>query len=401
MARHDHGYTLVELVVVILIFSIVMTLISVSFNRIVTSSGQLVKSVETDIGGLIGLELLRCDLEMAGFGLFWSMPTAMTYNEAESEILVKGCSGGCPDADASFFNDGLPRNPPQNPEPPRAYVIGDGVGYNGSDYLVLKGTPLAMNQTSRSWAYLNYSSPTKTLIKSSKPIIPDTELIPGKGQRVIVVKSGVSAAGVPRRELVTNGGTFSLAFDPPLENFEPKSKQDNYLVYGVADKDDSAHLKIPFNRSDYYITRKASSSKTCAKGTGVLYKTTIDQKGGTTEYPILDCVADMQVVLYLDTNGDGNIDYHPDPDDIEFDAADLREQLKEVRVYILSQQGKKDMGYTFPLDNPEEAIVVGDQLLDHKLGQVWSQAKLTETFGAGWRNYRWKLYTIVVQPKNL
>lgn len=394
MARHDHGYTLVELVVVMLIFSIVMTLISVSFNRIVTSSGQLVKSVETDIGGLIGLELFRCDLELAGFGLFWSMPTAVSYNEAESEILVDGCSGGCPNADASLFNDGLPQIPCN---PPRAYVIGDKVGYNDSDYLVLKGTPLAMNQTSRSWAYLNYSSPTETLIKSSKSSIPDTELIPGKGQRVIVVKSGVSAAGVPRRELVTNGGTFSLAFNPPLENFEPNSKQDNYLVYGVADKEDSADLKIPFNRSDYYISRKASTSKNCAKGTGVLYKTTINQNSTVTEYPILDCVADLQVVLYMDTNGDGDIDYHPDPGDIEFDAANLREQLKEIRVYILSQQGKKDMGYTFP----ENTIVVGDPDLDLKLGQEWTQTKMSDTFSADWRHYRWKLYTIVVQPKNL
>lgn len=398
MVRHDRGYTLVELIVVMLIFSIVMALISVSFNRIVTSSGQLVKSVETDIGGLIGLELLRCDLELAGFGLFWSMPTAMTYNEAESEILVKGCSGGCPDADASFFNDGLPRTPPQNPEPPRAYVIGDGVGYNDSDYLVLKGTPLAMNQTSRSWAYLNYSS-TETLIKSSKSSIPDSELIPGDDQRVIVVKSGVSASGVPRRELVTNGVTFSLAFNPPLGNFKPTSKQDNYLVYGVADKD-SADLNIPFNRSDYYISRKESISKTCAKGTGVLYKTTINQDSKVTEYPILDCVADMQVVLYLDTNGDGVPDYHP-AGNIGLDAAELREQLKEIRVYILSQQGKKDMGYTFPVKEAEKAITVGDSDFGSGLGQVWSQAKLTDTFGVGWRNYRWKLYTIVVQPKNL
>jgi len=392
MARHDYGYTLVELVVVMLIFSIVMTLISVSFNRIVTNSGQLVKSVETDIGGLIGLELFRCDLELAGFGLFWSMPAAMTYNEAESEIMVDGCSGGCPDADASLFNDGLPQVPCK---PPRAYVIGDKVGYNDSDYLVLKGTPLAMNQTSRSWAYLNYSS-TGAVIKSSKSNIQGTELIPGKGQRVIVVKSGVSAAGVPRRELVSNGGTFSLAFDRPLENFEPKSKQDNYLVYGVADKEDSADLNIPFNRSDYYISRKESISKTCAKGTGVLYKTTINQDSTVTDYPILDCVADMQVVLYLDTNGDGVPDYHP-AGDSGLDSAELREQLKEIRVYVLGQQGKKDMSYSFP----GKAIVVGDPLLDLKLSQEWTQSKMTDTFGTDWRHYRWKLYTIVVQPKNL
>jgi prepilin-type N-terminal cleavage/methylation domain-containing protein len=395
MSDPDDGYTLVELVVVMFIFAVVMTIISASFNKIVASSGQITKAGETDIGGLIGLELFRSDLELAGFGLPWSLPGAVIYSESSDDVLAD-CPDGCPKAKASAFND-APSNAP------RAYVVGDNVGYNGSDYLVLKGTALGMSATSRKWSYLSYSS-TGAVIKPSKSA--DFELTPGNSDRVIVIKSGITS-GSAIRELVTNGpgsSSISLLLNQPLSpGFLPASKDDNYtyLVYGVAPADSSA-LSFPFNRADYFISRKDKDPNipsTCADNTGVLYKTVINQSPPPTKFPLLDCVADMQVVLYMDTNGDGKVDYHPHLSDSEFTAGDLREQLKEIRVYILAQQGKKDAGYSYPLENLP--IIVGDASLDQSLGRRWSQSDLAATFGSDWRHYHWKLYTIVVQPKNL
>lgn len=393
MARHDEGYTLVELIVVILIFLTVMTLISVSFNRIVASSGQIAKSAETDIGGLIGLEVLRCDLELAGFGLPWSLPSGVTYEEAGNYVLVAGCPDNCPQANASFFNDAPS-------DAPRAYLVGNNAGYNGSDYLVLKGTALGMSEVSRSWSYLNYTS-NGVIVKPSKYKV---ELTLGKSDKVIVIKSGV-AAGEATRELVSDGigrGCFGLVFDDPSSDdfrpFHPKCREDNYLVYGVA-RADSPDLTFPFNRADYYISRTGSISPICAPHTGVLYKTTINQDGKPTYYPLLDCVADMQVVFHTDNNGDGEADFHQS--DNLAAAGDLRERLKEVRVHILAQQGKKDPGYSYPVQDPGRAIFVGAAGLDPSLGRIWTQSALSERFGAEWRNYRWKLYSVVVQPKNL
>ena len=408
MTEEDAGYTLVELVVVIFIFTVVMALISASFNKIVSSSGQIVKSAETDIGGLIGLEVLRSDLELAGFGLPWSLPAGFSYSEASAGVQVTGCQDGCPNADAARFNDapGAPFAPGDNV--PRAIVVGNNVGFNGSDYLVLKGTALAMNTTSRCWSYLNYSS-SGAVIKPSKS---EVELTPGNGDRTIVLKNGVTA-GAASRALVTdsngNGNAFTLVFDTPLSSgFLPKSRLDNYLVYGVAPSPssnstaNSSALTFPFNRSDYFISRTSDSiSPTCAPNTGVLYKMTINQDSSVTKYPLLDCVADMQVILYMDTDGDGKVDYHPDPTDNTFSASDLRQQLLEVRVYILAQEGKKDQGYTYPLD--QLPIVVGDPTLTStvNLVQSWDQTKMRTTFGSDWLHYHWKLYTIVVHPKNM
>ena len=397
MVRHQEGYTLTELVVVILIFSVVMTVISVSFNKIAVSSGQIVKAAETDIGGLIGLELLRCDLELAGFGLPWSLPADASYSEASSDVEVAGCADGCPGAAASLFNDAPSAAP-------RGMVLGNNVGYNHSDYLVLKGTALGMSATSRSWSYLNYSS-TGAVIKPSKS---EVELVPGNGDRVIVVKAGVSS-GVATRELVTAGGSaFSLTFNLPLpQAFQPASRLDSYQVFGVAPADASNPLAFPFNRADYYISRPDNISTACAPGTGVLFKTTLNQNGSLTKYPLLDCAADLQVIFYLDTDGDGTVDYHrpAQTSDPSPTLEELQAQVREVRIYILAQLGKKDPGYLYPVNDPNKVIVVGDAPLDQSLGEtfgsVWTQSALTNTFGSSWRNYHWKIYSIVVQPKNL
>ena len=379
MARHEEGYTLAELVVVILIFSVVMTLISISFNRIVAGSGQISRSVESDIGGLIGLELLRSDLESAGFGLPWTL-SGVTYQETTKGEMVSGYPG----TSALSFND-------DPPEAPKAYKSGNDVGFNGSDYLVLKGTPLAMSGTSRSWSYMNYTA-NGVVVKPSKS---EVELIPGDHERTIVLKSSVRS-GSAQRELVAVGSTtFTLVFDEQLRpEFLPKRSEDQYLVYGVAPKAENSPnntLVYPYNRADYYISRDDDTSQSCAGHTGVLYKATMNhqpQHPTYTPIPILDCVADLQVVFMMETSSDGIL--VPENDISGYNAEDLRALLKEVRVYVMAQQGKRDPDYSYPAGDPQRVLVVGDR--------VWSKSDFVAN---GWLNYHWKVYTIVVQPKNL
>jgi prepilin-type N-terminal cleavage/methylation domain-containing protein len=392
MARHEAGYTLVELVVVILIFSIVMTLIAVSFNRIAASSAQIVRSAETDIGGLIGLELLRTDLELAGFGLPWSLPSGFSYSEG-------GCLVNC-----DQYTDAPG-------DVPRAVVAGAGAGLNGSDYLVLKGTALGSNAASRSWSYLNYTS-NGVLIKPSRS---EAELSPASGDRVIVLKTG--GTGVANRELVARADQNFTLFLDQIRNldaavFRPNEPAGRYLVYDVAPPDTQTpgeNLEFPFNRADYYLKIPASGvSTSCAHkdlshGAGTLYKTVISHNSAVpTYYQLLDCVADLQVVFFLDTDGDGAGDYHTGAEllDKHYTASMLREQLKEIRVYILAQQGRRDPGYLYPVGDDNQAIFVGDPG-PPALGRAWKRSDLDAKLGADWRNYHWKLYTISVRPKNL
>ena len=391
------GYTLLELVIVIFIFSMVMTLISLSFNKIVASSSQITRSAETDIGALIGLELLRIDLGFAGFGLPWALNGA-SYSEAASHLV-----NGNPDTDAASFNDSPNGSP-------RALVMMNDKGLNGSDYLVLKGTALGMKTRSdggcpaRGWSYLNYSS-TGAIIKPSKS---EVELAYGKGDRVIILNSGVRG-GVAFRDLVTNGSTFSTSLNNPLPDaFKPKSRQDSYLVYGISPAPDSKNgtsdiITFPFNRVDYYLDAPGSPSLNCAKGTGTLYRGQVNQSGRFSPLPLLECVADLQVVFLLNTSNDGSL--MPTNDIGAYSADQLRNLVTEVRVYILAQQGKKDPAYNYPVTDPSQAIVVGDQAkgIPWNLAnaKVWSQTALEAALGKEWLHYHWKVFTIAVQPKNL
>jgi hypothetical protein len=125
----------------------------------------------------------------------------------------------------------------------------------------------------------------------------------------------------------------------------------------------------------------------------VLYKATINhpREPGDhryTAYPLLDCVADLQVVFMLNTSDDGTLVQENDISG--YQAEQLRSLLKEVRVYVMAQQGKRDTGYSYPVNDPERVLEVGDR--------AWTQAEFVAN---GWLHYHWKVYTIVVRPRNL
>jgi hypothetical protein len=69
----------------------------------------------------------------------------------------------------------------------------------------------------------------------------------------------------------------------------------------------------------------------------------------------------------------------------------IREHLKMVKVYILAQEGKRDTGLTYP----STSMVVGNP------SNGETSLTSTYTFTTAQRQYRWKLYRVIVRPKNL
>jgi hypothetical protein len=174
-------------------------------------------------------------------------------------------------------------------------------------------------------------------------------------------------------------------------------------VYGV---DPDTDLRMPFNRADYFIVN-ANIPKRCAPNTGILEKAVVNQNGGGFNFlPLLDCVADMQVIFRLDMNSDGMIGTITNADGSSVissegsdsthvqaalkNAAGLRDHLKEMRVYVLAHEGQKDSHYAYP----DKTITVGEP----GAGRTFP---LETTIGKDWQHYRWKVYTIAVQLNNL
>lgn len=386
---NKQGYTLIELIIVMAIFMTVIMISSAAFERIVYQSSQQSKSVETQIEGIVGLEIMRADLQQAGFGLPWSFATGVAYQEA-SAATVAG-------VDPSTFNDGLGVSVPGNP--PRAFVSGNSTFNSGADgaskYLVIKSILAATNGTSKKWTTVSYDKDDVRTRKQWGSADRDFTA----NERVIIVKNSLISTPVTRELALSSGGgfsnTFALYSSPAIHH-----SGDTFEIYGVAPPDPVTNLlRMPFNRADYYISTPPKMPATCAsQGVGILYKATVNQGDGNfSKMPLLDCVADMQVVYGLDASGNGmsysDPNYHT-TDISGYDAAKIRSELKEIRVYILAQEGKKDRFYSYP----SPTVEVGERFGGVLNGRNFD---LASHIGADYKQYRWKVYTIVIRPKNL
>jgi prepilin-type N-terminal cleavage/methylation domain-containing protein len=373
----ERGFSLPEMIVAMGIFMVIMLITSNSFNRLVQSSGSIMKSAESNIEGVVGLEMMRKDLAQSGYGLPWAITD--TYLSAVAMPVT-----------LPVFN----RYTSLNDAPsgaPRAIGSLDNSGYNGSDYIAIKSTVVAMNSVVKKSAIVRQNGVTNTDLSPAAAFKPtDT---------VSVLRPVFSSAGELTNKILVGKTTFAnvTAASSP---FRPDNSNDTYIAYGL----DDAYMRAPFNRTDYFIYRPTNDSSvpdTCAKvtdsslkaasGIGILYKAVMNQQNGSfTLYPILDCVMDMQVVYGVDSSAtqDGSINMHYSAllKSNGFDAATIRSQLKEIRVYILAQDGKKDTSYRYP----NSSVYVGE----YGLGRLFdfSASNIRD-----WMYYRWKIYTIVVR----
>jgi len=93
------GVSFIELIVVMTLVVIVLMMNTDTLGVIFRQSRQQTQSVGAQMDRVVGLEMLRTDLEHAGFGLPWSFQGAIAYSEAT----------GSPQ---STYNDS-PSNPPR------------------------------------------------------------------------------------------------------------------------------------------------------------------------------------------------------------------------------------------------------------------------------------------------
>lgn len=338
-----NGFSLIELLIVMTLVVIVLTMNTDTFGVIFRQSRQQTQAVGAQMDRIVGLEILRTDLEHSGYGLPWAFQNANTVVYSEADVSSSG----------SGYND-CSGTAPCNP--PRGLVSGDNVGFNNSDRLVIKSPIVGTSEASQRWYVVGGGSGTW-----------------GSNDRVIAIQPrSVGGAG---KELVVDGTNSFFTTYSGVAGFAPTGA----VVYGVSPNKD---LRMPFNRADYYIGGSQASG--CADGTRVLYKATVNHEdGGMKEMPLIDCVADMQVIYRLDSGT-------PETDISGLNAQQIRERVKEVRVYILSHEGQSDRAFRYS----QNIITLGE------FGKE-KMFNLPSTIGPGWENYRWKVTTLVVKPRNL
>ncbi|MGQ9745072.1 MAG: PilW family protein [Dissulfurimicrobium sp.] len=360
------AFSLIELMVYMVILGIIMAVITNTFVKLIGHTVQQSGIAETKLESSMGIDILRNDIGHAGYGLPWSFQNAINYNEAV------GAAAAYNDAPSGI---------------PRAIVSGDNTGLNNSDYLAIKSIVAAWSNTAQRWTYIMRDSNNLTLHAWGTDDLAD-------GDRVIVIRP--DAGNGTYRQLIMNGSVFWTNFSANAfpSAFSPQNAGE-YIIYGV---DPDTNLRMPFNRADYFINN-ANVPSHCAPNTGVLEKATINQVDGQQTFlPLMDCVADFQVIYRLDTNKDGAVDAETNAGGLNgLTAQQIRDQLKEVRVYILSHEGNLDMSYNYP----NQTVNVGEDINNDGVLDFGHVFDLDNIIGGNSRHYRWKVYSLSVKMENL
>ena len=361
MCSSKRGMSLLEVVVAMFILALVISgafAIYLSNMKIYKSE---TKTAETQMSKFMALELLRKDIVHAGYGLPWDIG-GITYNEAVA-------------AEAASYND-APNDVPQ------AFVLGDNAK-NGADYLVIKSVKAAENTASRKWAYFTYNGTSATW---------DFE---GEGGAFGANDHTIFLRAVPpnERALFVDSGNWSWTG----QGYSASIPTDTlFMVYGLFESD-NVTPRMPFNRVDYYLDDTGRPAR-CCPTTYELKRATINHDNGhRNSQPILDCVRNFQVALGLDTDNDTRIDSWTSALPATANATDVRREVKEVRVFILYQEGQL-------LDH--EASTATLTLGDNATGTL---ATFTPSDGGSPGNcvdrnekcYRWKILKLAVRPMNL
>jgi len=395
------GFSLVEILIVMGMFVVVMVITSSALN-IVLSKGNIVqRSEESNIEGVIGLEMLRHDLAQAGLGLFTNTDNLPVYAEAVGVA-------------AAPYND--------SNNTPRAIVTGNNlplaanVVLNGTDYMAIKATTVGNNAIAQRWTYVT---------DDGVPHQWGTDDLVNGNIVIALTQTYNAKRGVLEHSLVKTAPTnYEISFtDPASATYTPAIGK-RYYFYGIQG---AANLRAPFNRVDYYVRRPDNGFPTsCSPATGVLYKAVMSHLDGTLlpEIPILDCVADMQIVLGWNTQanpeGSNVIDVLSSSDDgvlpntvtapgggglngldiltIMRDPAEVRRRLRQIKVYLLVQDSMRDPNFS----NTNNALPIadaGEGPLVERPGQIVPGSVDLTT--PNMLNYRWKVYRVVVKPKNL
>lgn len=351
MNNSKKGFTLIEIIVTLFIVMVALAVGYYTFVKVLKLSFYHSSTQKSQINTLMGINLLRYDCEMAGYGLTQSIPSNVSYSEATS-------------LPAKAYN-----NAPATPWP---LQMGS---YNNATYLVIRSSIANLNNASKKWSVMYYDGAnwqiqgytdnlswpsSEANYHFAKGTDDNDYVIILHGKDLYAKQSGLFY--------------FKLNTLPSNANIPPSDY--TYIVYGV---DPNTQLSMPFNRVDYFLDNTNLPSF-CEPSTFELYRTTINQSNGAiNKQPLLDCVKDFQVAILS-----GNT-WYTSKNPLNSIAA--AQNAQEIRIFILQQSGKYNPEY-----NNANIINLGD-----------SDTGILSTFvpTASQAHYQWKTINLSIVPRNL
>jgi prepilin-type N-terminal cleavage/methylation domain-containing protein len=370
------GFTLIELLTAMVIFSVVIVglyrVYDIQFKQQVKEY-RLAES-EMELG--IAKNLIERDLIMAGYGI-------MDDYSCYSATLVS------------------------------AVTASD--GGSSSDTLTLRGTALGIkSRATQEWSTIaSMSTGTSGFPTFSVGDDPRENVNPG--DRIIITNPSGGTESRTKTLLCDSGKwlySYSTQTSAPTTadtGVPYPNLKTGFVVYALNLSGESdGDATVPYYTVKYYLG--GTSPSTCAPGTQSLLRaesrTTTAPSGGD---PVMSCVRDFEVVFGL-TDNTASLDpsqavnfpinkWDNGAIASTYSPTELNQRLKQIRVYLLVQEGNKDLNYTYVNPDPNasapDTIRVGE--LDLVGGTTGRDVQLT----AAQRNYRWRVLTIVVTPRNI
>ncbi|MGW8273093.1 MAG: PilW family protein, partial [Thermodesulfovibrionales bacterium] len=251
------GFSMIELIVAMALFAMVIVAASNVFIPVIGQSKQQSRITETQMEGIIGLDILRRDIEGAGYGIPWNAIGAEdTDGDGNVWEHLPNYAEALPDTsatvDPALFNDATRDTDGDGliGEAPRGILSGDNVGLNNSDYLVIKSVSVAsssLNIAAHKWTSILSGNDPKQW-NSLDEDLDDNDLV--------TVMRPVASGNKFKELIVADEGAglrFFTAFTQnafPAE-FAPFQPNETFLIFGVSSTADS--LRMPFNRADFFI----------------------------------------------------------------------------------------------------------------------------------------------------
>lgn len=343
------GFTLVEVLIAMAIFAMIFSGAFAAYLGQLDHATREYRVAEAAIEFNVAREILSRDLAQAGYGL-------------------------ANDYDTLGFS-------------PRPAAAQDGAG---GDALTLMGTPLSLeSRASQGWSFVQTDGTFQVWTDPLEQLRTASDA--AKNDAVILMEPN-------SKRLLVDGTDWLFRYNGPTSNLTSLDgsttidlPEEGTLVYGLQRAD------APAATQPYYAIKYAlggsSFPESCAPGTKSLMRVESntsedpDPEDGT---PLMACVLDFQVAFGLDTNDDEAIDTWDNGGAVAgtYDAEALRSALKQMRVYVLLQSGSRDRSYTYP----QATVRVGDANLG--TGE-------NVTLSADQRQYRWRLATISIAPRNI
>lgn len=332
------GFTLIELLVTVVLVSLIMLAVYYTYNNLFKSSKEETLLAESEIEKVIGSEIIRLDIEHAGFGI--------TENETCPVIRwgnVFPLPAGCDD-DISTNNN--------------IFIIRS----------MINNT--SINETG--WVYVDCTTGNWP---SSAPYIVD-ERLNRSNPKLLFFDSSTGS-------FVANG------------NFGTCPGNGVYLAYPYNDISnmDNCIDQVYCHRITYRLS-STQNNDLCNPATRNLLRG-IDGTASSGGEPILNCVAGFTVLFDVDIDEDGISDLeYQDYSALDIDnngiveSTEVMKALKRVHLYFLIQVGKR---------NPKR--IFNQEVLEINEPLTTVSFDLTEI--PDYQFYRWRVFKVSVIPMNL